>query len=62
MHPSNAYTVIFMKEWSLRAFADAIQPIGSRYLLSFRNLIGYYLPILEISCFLKFQQVREKLF
>ena len=29
-----------LKEWSLRAFTEAIKPIGSRYLLSIRNLIG----------------------
>ena len=29
-----------LKEWSLGTFAEAIQSIGSRYLLSIRNLIG----------------------
>ena len=38
-----------LKEWSLRAFTDAIKPIESRYLLSVRNLIGFCLLILVIS-------------
>ena len=59
---SAKYTSSALKEWSLRAFTDVIQPIGSRYLLSNRNLVVNYSQFGNLFRFLKFYQVRKNFF